>query len=550
MRGEHDLSEYCLQDEGSSQADSDAKPKLTHDGESESLAWAEEHHAPHDVPPVNSHGDGVGDDSDDAFGVLGRWQGGSEHAQAKAPAAGAPNSAKGVGGWRSHQGEEARDSEEEGDEGDNEQEDRWEDIAGNGEDVGPGSVYFEEECQRLALSLGPSGDLSRQIDFAGHVEPSRSDYSPPNSEKKKDADINKYNVNGFSASHERLAVVAERTTGREGEGGATSHISSPQKPPIMGYVRGSSTFFPETDDDDDDGGSICDTIIYPSPVTAATAKVTRKGHLSGYGGDSGIFNRRKSSGVSEEILTAGARALAEAASMITQQGEEGGGGGEYRLGPDEATPTTNGAYAASTAATCAGYQRRQRWPHTVVVDGEPTPRLYGGTPDTSYPAAVAGVDGRACSPAGVEDCFGTDSTHRPTLSLSSTELSGGGVVERQQMRSGRCESGSLLKEGFTLYPMPRYKATVADVQEAFERADTRVARGAAQNPLSDNSEGGGQRNRQLRGEGGVGGGQALKVIGRVAGLETGRSCNDEVRPTGFLFPTREWIRCSPFVRFC
>lgn len=541
MRGEHDLSEYCLQDEGSSQADSDAKPKLTHDGESESLAWAEEHHAPHGVLPDDSHGNGVGDDSDDAFGVLGRWQGVSEQAQAAAPAVGAPKSAKGMGGWRSHQGEEARDSEEEGDEGDNKQEHRWEDIAGNGEDVGPGSVYFEEECQRLASSLGPFGDSSRQIDSAGHVEPSKSDYSPPNSETKNDADINKYNVNGFSESHERLAVVAERTTGREEGGGATSHTSRPHKPSIMGNVRGSSTFFPETDDDDDDGGSIRDTRIYPSPVTPATAKVTRKGHLSGYGGDSGKCNRRRSSGVSEEILTAGARALAEAASMITQQGDEGGGrggGGEHRLGPDEATPTTHGAYAASTAATCTGYQRRQRWPPTVVADGEPTPRLYGRNLDTSCPAAVAGVDGRACSPAGVEGCFGTDSTHRPTLSLSSTELSGGGVMERQQMSSGRCESGSLLNEGLTLYPTPRYKATVADVQEAFERADTRVARGATQSPLSDNSEGGGQRNRQLRGGGDVGGSQVLKVAGHVAGLKAGSSCNDEVRPVWFLFPTR------------
>lgn len=105
------------------------------------------------------------------------------------------------------------------------------------------------------------------------------------------------------------------------------------------------------------------------------------------------------------------------------------------------------------------------------------------------------------------------------------------MIEREQTRLARSESELLVNEGYALVPTPqhKYKATVADVQEAFERADTRVARGAAQSPRSDNHEGVVKQSAQLRGGGDVSGDQVLKVVGRVAHLTSGPGCNDEVR---------------------
>lgn len=614
MRGEHDLSEYCLQDDGSSssQLDSDTKHNTTRDGEKESLslAWADEQQG---VLPADSHGNGVRDDRDDAFGVSSWGQGSGEHAPATAAtAAGAANSAKGVGRWRSDEEEKARDIREEGRGGGN-----GRDVEGNQEGIGGGSVYFEDECQRQVSSLGPAAEVPRQkVDSAGRVESNISGCSPSKRETNNDADSNNVNAHantgnssGFSPSHERPTVAAEGTTRTEGEGGAASShtqtsVFSPSPSssstttnnrPVQSsnkeYARGSSTFFPATDDDDDDdvddgggGGGPRQTRSNPSPATPTAAKATRKGHLSGYGDDRGMHNRRRPSGVSEGMLTAGARAPSETASATVTPsavekpqapsghqsvGEalflsddfaparEGGGGegGQHRLGPDEATPTVSSAYAASTAAICTGHRRRQGgWPQTVLVEGERTPRLYAGSRETPSPAAVIGVDERARSPGDVEGRFGSESPRCPALSLCSTEeLSGGGVTERKQMRSGRCASGYLLKSCTPYgYGTPRHKATVADVQEAFERADIRVAREAVQSPRSDHGEGGAQQNRQIRGGGDVGGGQGFKdkVIGRVAGLSDGQRCINEVSPVGVSFPVRQrqWIRCFAVCR--
>eukprot|EP00903_Cladosiphon_okamuranus_P008200 g7895.t1 len=588
MRGEHDLSEYCLKDDGSSssQFDSDPKGNAARDGETEgllSLAWAEEQQR---VLPADDHGNGVRDDSDDALGALGWWQGSSEHAPAAAVAAaaaaaagaaGAANSAKGVGGWRSDEEGKERYSGEEGHEGGN-----GRGIEGNQEGVGCGSVFFEDGSRRPGSSLGPSAEQSRQnIDPAGRVESGRTGCSQAKPETNDVADIDSVNANtntsdghGFSPSHERPAVATEGTSRREGEGAAANspthtsvfnpgNINDSNRPPKLlniEYARGSSTFFPATDGDDDDDHAVAgdgpwQTTSSPSPAPPAASNMTREGQLSGYGADRGMHSRRRSSGVSEEILTAGARALAEAAAAVTgapssagksqestqhqfagktigfsdnfalasEEGEKEGG--QHRLGPDEATPTAGNAYAASaasaasTAVIYAGHRRHPgAWPQTV--EGETTPRLYGNL-EAPSPAAGVGVDERACSPgSNAEGRFGSEGPHRPALPLCSTELlSAGGVTEHKQMRSGRCASGSLLKEGCTPYGYgtPRYKATVADVQEAFERADIRVTREAAQSPRSDNGgEGSGQHNRGARGGGRGGGdvgggGQELKL---------------------------------------
>ena len=585
MRGEHDLSEYCLQDEGSSQVDSSEAADKSRP------AWAEEDeerrrarsgHGGYSALPDEIYGDVVGGDSDDVLGVLGRsWQGGGDHP---------PNNAKGLGDERrergDRQGEEGRDSGEEG--------------GGGGGGEGGGNERDDSNSSRLDACIERNTDRGGEGGEAAAA----------------------------AASYTRTVALHSATTGSIITTTTTNKNNGRQeKSSATGYARTSSSpFFPETDEDDDDddrGGGARETESYPSSsatTPAAAEKPTRKGPLPGYGGGGGgVHNRRRSSGVSEEILTAGARALAEAAeaaeaSMTTpssatksssrypcrqiDEGEmagfsedfardrdgelkEGKGGHhplplplpppphhhqqQHRLGPDEATPTSGsvGAYAAAStsAATsaCAEYRPGQGWlPQAGVVDDEPTPRLYEGSHDAPFPDVVVGVHERACSPAGADGRFGPNGPHRPTLSLGSAaelELSGrGSSAERKQTNFGRCASGPLLKEGGTPYATttPRYKATVADVQEAFERADTRLAREAAQiSPRSENGEDGARQTRQLRGGGDAGDGQALKAIGHGAGLSTGLGRDGEVRPA--VPSPREatvWIQCVSFSLLC
>lgn len=566
MCGEHDLSAYCLQDEGSSQAPGDAERSTAQDGEGESLAWAEEHHAQYGVlPGDDSHGDRAGIDGDAASRVPGYRQGGREDA---ATAAGAASCAKGRSGWTSDRGEDPRARGEEGGAGGHEQDGRSGGVESDGKDAWLESVYSDLGCDeaygRMLSSLQLAGKESRRIDSAGNVESSGAGHSSPKGDPN---DVNASTSCGFSASRERLAAVAEETAGKEGAGrAAASHTCTkvshpgnnsnsnnrPRKSSILGHVRGTSKFFPTTNEDDEDFGSTREPRGERNFVTPTAAKATRKGHLSGYGGDG--LSRRRSSGVNEEIFTAGARALAEAASMTSSAAGEsnnqrfegkmvassdgfahgrdegrGGEGGQYRLGPEEATPTAGGAYAAYTTASYNGHRPHQRWPQTVIVDGEPTPRLYGENHETSRTAAEVSIDERACSPACVEGCFGPNRPRRFTLSSTSTEFpTEEGVTKPKHMHPGRCESGSVLKEGGIPPATPRHKATVADVQEAFERADTRVAWEATQSPRSDNGEGGSRRSRQLQGDDDVVGEQVSTAIGGQAGPKTCCGCIDEV----------------------
>eukprot|EP00752_Nemacystus_decipiens_P004745 g4323.t1 len=536
MRGEHDLSEYCLQDEGGSQIDG---------GDAKDLGrTAEEEYRPalrgDDALLCKSYGERTGqDDSDDPLGVLGcSWRsGGSDHtptAAAAAAAAGAAATAgaKGVRVRSCGRGEDAREGGAEGDKDVNDKQDSGSDgyVEGNVDDA---SCGFGASRGRPAL------------DSEG-TAPARQ------------------------GEGEAAAAYHNRTGGFKSRG---SNNNRPQKPSATGHARGSSAFFPQTDDGaeaDDDRGRTRQTTSYPSSATSsAAAEVTRKDHLSGHGGGGGgIHNRRRSSGVSEEILTSGARALAEAAasarttaaawnssrqrSRQESEGEAGSagfsgdftsqrhdeeGGGQRRLGPDEATPTSGSAYAAvSTATSRTEYRRRQEWPQEVGVDNDgPTPRLYGGNPNASFPTVVVGVDvdERAHSPASADAAFRPNGPHphphHTTLSLGSTELPGGGSAERKQASFGRCARGPLLNEGCTTHAAtPRHKATVADVQEAFERADTRLAKEAARSPRSESSEGGCQQSRrQLRGGGDVVDGPASSVAARGAGLKACSGCDDE-----------------------
>lgn len=160
-----------------------------------------------------------------------------------------------------------------------------------------------------------------------------------------------------------------------------------------------------------------------------------------------------------------------------------------------------------------------------------TARLYPGEDGSSTgapprPAHVKGGDilGRSISPGTPraptwETICASRSPLDPSTPLSEAE---GGLGRGHQL-NGSSSSGS------KPFSPPRYRATVADVQEAFERADTRVAMKRERN--SNSEETGAGVGVVSSGSGGGGGGGVISS-GKRAGKGFGvanTGCEDQVR---------------------
>jgi len=415
MHGEHDLSEYCLQDEISSQVDVDEVRANTHGGDGGSTARVEqqqqESHQHHQRQPRQQEFRGGGEDGSvdngdnsaaesgagvGVFWMQGKWQGGCQSATSGA--------------------------------------------AANTDWAGPPAANADDEGHILTRQKGryhpkPPSSLPRY----SSRESSNAD------EDKEEDEVYRDNTS-MSAPDEVVSGAKEGTS--------YSRVRSytPKKPPMAECPRGGSVFFPEPNDDD------------------------------GGGGGGNICNHRGISGESGEMVRFGREASAEAESMVLSgagqqhqkidfgQGEREREG-RLGLGLDAATPTLK-------LSASAGYINDD------ISSGTPTPRLHGGM--TAEPPRLASV-----------------SNHDPSVP--------------------QCPS---------LSP-PRYRATVADVQEAFERADTRVAKGIEQNNFRGGStdDGGDWSNDQLRSGRGTSSGN-FKALVSVAGVPIDSGNDNEVMLMG------------------
>lgn len=513
MRGEHDLSAYCLQDENSSQLDSDSMRIVPHDGRDGRLARTEGQEQRHEQQLQVA--DAVG-----GFSVHGRWAAGSEGAEA-----GAARNGRGMGGRGSYQEGYEGGGNKDGDEHrDHEDNDGFEDADDGEENARHTSACFEGR-QRFASSLKQTRDPSG---WEGLTDDAAVDGS------RSFGDMFEANRGGnhactpslFPHHFEQHTTNSRNNTNmhadmreRVGAGGAGGRQDAK-------YARGNPVFFPGTDDSSVAGGGRGDSArgggagddrmnVFPSPITPTTA--------TAYPVRSGIGNRRRSSGVSEEILTAGARASAEEAARASSGAEQptstiegkpilaaenfrelrsDGGKREERaltLGPEEPTPTNGGARIVSTSATggpIGYYGVQQTWqkqhfqPQTTgITSRASTPGMYVGELEASHPFGVAaGVEGEV-SPASVER-FGPNTNNPPTPASSYSSpgnINRGSGDRDSSFRSGRFSGGvsSSLPDGSASLSPPRHRATVADVQEAFERADTRLAKGQDQSESGD-----------------------------------------------------------------
>lgn len=526
MRGEHDLSAYCLQDESSKQKDGDCMRIVFHDGEDERPAWAEGQEQRH-----NQHIE-VGDTAG-RFGVHRHWAGSGEGAEA-----GAARNGRGMGGRRGFQAYYEGDDKGKDDDGDTGDGGGFEDVHDGEENATHINVCLEGR-QRFASSLKQSRDLSgweglthdaaatTNRAFGGMREPNRSGNhgcTPSLRPRQLPQDV--------ANSHANMPVD---TRGRDGAGRAEHEQTAEQ------YARGGPVFFPGTDDpccagggrgDSVPSGGACDDTstsrmaAFPSPITTFTATV--------HSVRGGIGNRRRSSAVSEEILTAGARAFAEEAARassgaeqraskmesderfftaghvgeLCSGGERGKGDEAFSLRPEESTPTQVGARGVSTCDPTGYYGgqevlQKQHQHHQAVgiTGGASTPVVYARRLETPRPLAIAADVVDEFSPASVEGRFSSNTSHPPTPASrrSSPSLGIAGRGAARSCDAGFC-SGSFVSEvpsglpgGSTSLSPPRHRATVADVQEAFERADTRVARGQDQSESGEesNAAGGG-----------------------------------------------------------
>lgn len=250
------------------------------------------------------------------------------------------------------------------------------------------------------------------------------------------------------------------------------------------------------------------------------------GHSSGQGGGRGrgIASRRRSSGVTEEIHTTGARmteaaiaaavteteaaaevaaATVAAAAATQHRGRLGwavaGGGGV--LGPDDITPT----YIYARDAVEAPFfpvspQSRQR--ERRRLSGPIDLNLTNGTAfvtdphvahPSSAPPAARGISRTSSSrsvvaprapaqniPPQESRAFAVSSKSmnaRQNIHNGAKNEGGSGPASSACSRGGTGNSYTTSAKHGTSYSPPRYRATIADVQEAFERADTRVALG-------------------------------------------------------------------------
>ncbi|CAM9778467.1 unnamed protein product [Ectocarpus sp. 12 AP-2014] len=550
MRGEHDLSEYCLQDESGSQTGSDATPKIAPDGAGRTIDNGQE-----DVLPAPGHTrSAVVDD-------------GSGNGYASVA------DERGVSAQRNNQ--EDGDDRNDGYDGDNCDE---YDTLGDNEaedvytDLDPASVDVQEQRQ-FAASRQQSGDPSGW----GHIvtaDPNRpfgdkrefhhgGYYAHPQcSPQDSENDARKSNISSAIPGGQAVVVAGGERGSGEGEGAALCHsnrglptpgstssgrlgntpLTNPSETPATTkYAGSSSVFFPETGarpSEDGGKGSGSGGVIgaktdcgrtesYTSPTTPMTAQVSPTEHFGGDISGSG----RGSSGVSENILTPAKSVVASSPSTETEQQQQLSEGVHIDsmkdavgvrdestpLRSDGATPSNIDVHAASTddtGSTAGNFQpptwpqqqqqqqQRQPRPHHLRVRSEvSTTGLFGGVPKRRSPSA-ADV-GNAYPSAGTPRHWGSWAAsclpREPSSGTPTPEGSGAvGPGEREPPRARNGNGSRHNLEGSRLISPPRYRATVADVQEAFERADTRVAKGQEQGLFGEgcSGDGGGPKRAQ------------------------------------------------------
>lgn len=552
MRGEHDLSEYCLQDESGSQTGSDATPKIAPDGAGRTIDNGQE-----DLLPAPGHTrSAVVDDG-----------GGNGYASVA--------DKRGVSAQRNNQ-EDGADRNEGYDEDDCDEDDT---LGGNEAeevytDLDPASVDVQEHRQ-FAASRQQSGDLSdwghlatadanrpfgdkREFHHGGYY--AHPQCSPQDSEN----DARKSNFSSAIPGVQAVVVAGGERGSGEGEGTALCHsnrrlptpsstssgrlgntpLTNPSETPATAkYAGGSSVFFPETGACPSEGGgkgSGSGGVIgektdcgrtggYTSPTTPMTAQVSPTEHFPGNSSGGGISGSgRGSSGVSDNTLTPAASVSASSPSTETEQRQQLSGGAHIDstkdavgdrdesmpLRSDGATPSNINVHAASTddtGSTAGNFQpppwpqqqlQRQPRPHHLRVRSEvSTTGLFGGVPKRRSPSA-ADV-GNAYPSAGTPRRWGSWAAsclpREPSSDTPTPEGSGAGAPGEREPSRARNGNGSRHHlEGSRLISPPRYRATVADVQEAFERADTRVAKGQEQGLFGEgcSGDGGGPKRAQ------------------------------------------------------
>lgn len=543
MRGEHDLSEYCLQDESGSQTGSDATPQIAPDGVGRTIDNGQE-----DLLPAPGHTrTAVVDDG-----------GGNGYASCA--------DKRGVGARRINQ-EDGADRNEEYDEDDSDDDDALGDneAAQVYTDLDPASENVQERRQ-FAASRQQSGDLSdwehlatadtnrpfgdkREFHHRGYCAHPRC--SPQDSEN----DARKSNISSAIPGVQAVAVAGGERGRGEGEGTTFCHSNRPlptpgstssgrlgntpltkpsETPDTAKYAGGSSAFFPETGAcPSERGGKGSGGVIgektgsgwtgdYTSPTTPMPAQVSPTEHSPGNTGGGGSSSGRGSSGVSNDTVTPAATVSASSPSTETEQQQQLSEGAHINstmdmvgdrdesmpLRSDGDTPSNIDVFAAATDDTgsTAGSFQPPPWPQQPQQQRQPRPHhlracselsatgLFGGVPRRRSPSA-ADV-GNAYPPAGTPRRWGSwAASCLPREPMSDTpppEGSGaGGTGEREPPRARNGNGSRLHLEGSRLISPPRYRATVADVQEAFERADTRVAKGQEQRLCGEGCSGDG-----------------------------------------------------------
>ncbi|CAB1104426.1 unnamed protein product [Ectocarpus sp. CCAP 1310/34] len=488
MRGEHDLSEYCLQDESGSQTGSDATPKIAPDGAGRTIDNGQK-----DLLSAPGHTrSAVVDDG-----------GGNGYASVA--------DKRGVSAQRNNQ-EDGADRNNGYDEDDCDEDD----ILGDTEaeevytDLHPASVDVEEHRQ-IAASRQQSGDPSdwghlatadANRPFGDKPESHRGgyyahpQYSPQDSENDARKSNISYAIPGIQAV---VVAVGERGSG-EGEGAALCHsnrrlptpgstssgrlrntplTNPPETPATAKYAGGSSVFFPQTRARSSEGGgkgSGSEGVIgeeagcgrtgsYTSPTTPMTAQVSPTEHFGSRISGSG----RGSSGVSDNTLTPATSALASSPSTKTEQQQQLSEGAHIDSTNDAVGDRDESLLLRSDGAGPSNIDV-----HAAFTDDTGTPRHWG-----SWAAS--------CLP------------REPSSDTPTPEGSGaGGPGEREPPRARNGNGPRHRLERSRLISPPRYRATVADVQEAFERADTRVAKGQEQGLFGEgcSSDGGGPKRAQ------------------------------------------------------
>lgn len=605
MRDEHDLSAYCLQDDSSSLADGgDSRRIVPHDDGGVRPAGTEDGQEHQRRDQRYEGGDTAG-----GFGGHGRWAGGSD-GEGVGAGAGAARNGGGIGGRRSYQEDGERDKNARGycedEEGFADAEDGDESVR-NAPACFDGRQRFPSSSSRQQQSSEPSGwerpahDGSSDENRAfgePHAGGNRNHVCTPSS-------LPQHFPQHVTNSDNNNNMLAADTRARTGAGARAAGGQASK------YTRGSSVFFPGTDNSSggeggggigggrgdsvhsggagDDSSSTGKIDAFPSPVTpttgAAAAYLARGG---------GIGNRRRSSGVREEFVTAGARAFAEeaarASSGVEQKQrrtskqmegetiaaaaedfgelcpEEGKRGGEdrrpLRLGPEELTPTNGGGARGAPTSSAAdgptGYyemqqqawhkqQRRQPQTTNEILSRASTPGVYVASLETPHSFEFAGGvnDNGEFSPTGVDGRFGS-SNNRPMTPASTCSSPGDarrGAGDREAgFRPGRLVGGvsSRLPDGNMPLSPPRHRATVADVQEAFERADTRFGKkgtdqgeaGDAGNP-GNAAEGACQRNWSPQREGGASHGQGSAAVTAAGVGQAEKPSSNTIIPSGF-----------------